>query len=127
VRSLASRPSSAGNAIEAPFLYQHAGMFYLFVSFDRCCQGAQSTYRVMVGRSSSVTGPFSDRNGTAMSSGGGTEILAGHGSIHGPGHEAVFPDADGDILMYHWYADDGSSKLGINLLGWDSANWPFVH
>ena len=58
---------------------------------------------------------------------GGTEILAGHGSIHGPGHEAVFPDVDGDILMYHWYGDDGSSKLGINLLGWDSANWPFVH
>ena len=46
---------------------------------------------------------------------------------HGPGHEAVFPDVDGDILMYHWHADDGSSKLGINLLGWDSAGWPFVH
>ena len=54
-------------------------------------------------------------------------ILASHGSIHGPGHEAVLHDVDSDILMYHWYAGDGSSKLGINLLGWDSSNWPFVH
>jgi arabinan endo-1,5-alpha-L-arabinosidase len=127
VRSLAGRPSSVGNAIEAPFLYRHGSFYYLFVSFDLCCRGAQSTYRIMVGRSSSVTGPFVDRLGTAMSAGGGTEILAGHGSIHGPGHEAVFADTDGDILMYHYYADDGSSKLGLNLLGWDSSNWPIVH
>jgi arabinan endo-1,5-alpha-L-arabinosidase len=42
-------------------------------------------------------------------------------------HEAVFSDVDSDILVYHYYADDGSSKLGINLFGWDSSNWPFVH
>ena len=24
-------------------------------------------------------------------------------------------------------ADDGSSKLGINLLGYDAEGWPFVH
>jgi arabinan endo-1,5-alpha-L-arabinosidase len=127
IRSIASRPSSAGNAIEAPFVFQHGGMFYLFVSFDRCCQGAQSTYRVMVGRASAVTGPYRDRNGTLMTSGGGTEILAGHDHIHGPGHEAVLTDVDSDLLVYHYYADDNSSKLGINLLGWDSAGWPFVH
>jgi arabinan endo-1,5-alpha-L-arabinosidase len=127
VRSLAGRPSSAGNAIEAPFLFRHGSFSYLFVSFDRCCQGARSTYRVMVGRSSAVGGPYVDRNGVAMTAGGGTEILAGHGSIHGPGHEAVLSDVDSDLLVYHYYADDNSSKLGINLLGWDSAGWPFVH
>ena len=127
VRSLAGRPSSAGNAIEAPFLFRHGSLYYLFVSFDRCCQGARSTYRVMVGRSSAVGGPYVDRNGVAMTSGGGTEILAGHGSVHGPGHEAVLSDVDSDLLVYHYYADDNSSKLGINLLGWDSAGWPFVH
>jgi arabinan endo-1,5-alpha-L-arabinosidase len=108
-------------------VFQHGGLFYLFVSFDRCCQGAQSTYRVMVGRASAVTGPYRDRNGTLMTSGGGTEILAGHGSIHGPGHQAVLTDVDSDLLVYHYYADDNSSKLGINLLGWDSGGWPFVH
>ncbi|MFD0745278.1 arabinan endo-1,5-alpha-L-arabinosidase [Phytohabitans flavus] len=63
VRSLASRPN-AGGAVEAPFIQRRGGYYYLWVSFDRCCQGASSTYRVMVGRSTSVTGPYTDRNGT---------------------------------------------------------------
>ncbi|MBO4274642.1 family 43 glycosylhydrolase [Microbispora triticiradicis] len=116
-----------GGATEAPFIYRHGGYYYQFVSFDLCCKGASSTYRIMVGRSTSVTGPYVDRNGTAMTSGGGTQVLAGHGSIHGPGHQAVLADNDGDILFYHWYADDGSSRLGINKLGWDSAGWPYVY
>ncbi|WP_405085048.1 family 43 glycosylhydrolase [Microbispora sp. NBC_01389] len=116
-----------GGATEAPFVYRHGGYYYQFVSFDLCCKGASSTYRIMVGRSTSVTGPYADRNGTAMTSGGGTQVLAGHGSIHGPGHQSVLADNDGDILFYHWYADDGSSRLGINKLGWDSAGWPYVY
>jgi arabinan endo-1,5-alpha-L-arabinosidase len=125
IRSIASRGSNG--AIEAPFIYRHGGHYYLFVSFDRCCQGAASTYRVMVGRSTSITGPYVDRNGVAMNSGGGTEILAGHGSIHGPGHQAVLSDVDGDVLFYHYYADSGASYLGINLIGWDAAAWPYVY
>ena len=127
VRSLATRPSSVDGAIEAPTLHRRGDFYYLFASFDRCCQGAQSTYRIMVGRSTSVTGPFVDRNGVAMTAGGGTQILAGHGSIHGPGHQAVLTDTGGDVLVYHYYADDNSARLGINLLGWDAAGWPFVY
>ena len=81
----------------------------------------------MVGRSTSVTGPFVDRNGTAMTAGGGTEILAGHGSIHGPGHQAVLQDTDGEQLVYHYYADNGASLLGINRIGYDAAGWPYVY
>jgi arabinan endo-1,5-alpha-L-arabinosidase len=125
VRALAQR-TTANGAVEAPFLYRHAGFYYLFVSFDLCCMGAQSTYRIMVGRSASITGPYVDRNNVAMTSGGGTEILAGHDAVHGPGHEAVFPDVDGDILVYHYYANSGASFLGINRLGWDAAGWPVV-
>jgi arabinan endo-1,5-alpha-L-arabinosidase len=116
-----------GDAIEAPFLFQHGSFYYLYVSFDRCCQGASSTYRIMVGRSSSPTGPFVDKSGTPMATGGGTEILAGHDAIHGPGHEAVIADTDGDVLIYHYYADNGTSLLGINPLSYDSAGWPSAH
>jgi arabinan endo-1,5-alpha-L-arabinosidase len=125
IRAVAQRTGST--AIEAPYIFRHGSFYYLWVSFDLCCRGASSTYRIMVGRSTSVTGPYVDRNGTAMTSGGGTQVLAGHGSIHGPGHEAVFSDTDAEVLVYHYYADNGSSFLGINLLGYDSAGWPFVY
>jgi arabinan endo-1,5-alpha-L-arabinosidase len=80
----------------------------------------------MVGRSTSVTGPYVDRNGNPMNNGGGTEILAGHGSINGPGHQEVINDDGQDVLFYHYYANNGASLLGINLLGYDAADWPFV-
>ncbi|WP_243866254.1 arabinan endo-1,5-alpha-L-arabinosidase [Actinophytocola oryzae] len=124
IRAIAGRN---GGAIEAPNIVKRGSYYYLFVSFDRCCQGAASTYRVMVGRSTSVTGPYTDRNGVAMTSGGGTEILAGQGSVHGPGHQEVLADSDGDVLFYHYYADNGTSLLGINLLAIDSAGWPYLH
>ncbi|HEY2673463.1 MAG TPA: family 43 glycosylhydrolase [Rugosimonospora sp.] len=114
-------------AIEAPYIFKHGSYYYLWVSFDLCCQGASSTYRIMVGRSTSVSGPYVDRNGTAMTAGGGTQVLAGHGSIHGPGHEAVLADTDANVLVYHYYANSGASYLGINLLGYDSSGWPFVY
>jgi arabinan endo-1,5-alpha-L-arabinosidase len=125
VRAVAQR-TTAGGAVEAPNIYFHCGFYYLFVSFDLCCRGAQSTYRIMVGRSTSVTGPYVDRNGTAMTAGGGTQILAAHDAIIGPGHQAVIPDNGSDVLFYHYYTSSGASFLGINPLGWDSAGWPFV-
>jgi arabinan endo-1,5-alpha-L-arabinosidase len=124
IRSVAGR---GGGAIEAPFLFRHGAYYYLWVSFDLCCRGASSTYRIMVGRSASPTGPFTDRAGAAMTAGGGTQVLAGHGGVHGPGHEAVIADSDADVLVYHYYADSGASYLGINLLGYDSAGWPYVY
>lgn len=123
-RTIAGR---GGGAIEAPFMFRRGSYHYLFVSFDFCCRGAASTYRIMVGRSTSPTGPFVDRNGTALTAGGGTEILAGHGNIHGPGHQAVLADTDGDVLVYHYYANNGASLLGINRIGYDAAGWPFVY
>ena len=36
------------NAIEAPFIMKHGGYYYLFVSWDYCCRGIKSNYRVAV-------------------------------------------------------------------------------
>ncbi|MBQ7213064.1 MAG: family 43 glycosylhydrolase, partial [Bacteroidales bacterium] len=49
------------NAIEAPFIFKHGDYYYLFVSWDYCCRGAESDYRVAVGRSKTVNGPYLDR------------------------------------------------------------------
>lgn len=123
--SLAARPSNGG-AVEAPFITYKGGYYYLWVSFDKCCQGAASTYRIMVGRSKSVTGPYLDKSGKDMMQGGGTQMMSSHGSVHGPGHNAVFTDSDADVLVYHYYKDDGVAQMGINLLKYVSG-WPVIY
>lgn len=125
VRAIAARPNNGG-AIEAPFITKRGNFYYLWVSFDSCCKGAASNYRTMVGRATSITGPYTDRNGVAMTNGGGTEVMASHGSIHGPGHPAVFKDSDADVFMYHYYANSGASFLGINLIRYDN-DWPVIY
>lgn len=122
---IAARPD-AGGELEAPFIHRQGDYYYLWVSFDRCCNGASSTYRTMVGRSTSVTGPYVDQAGVDMMSGGGTEMLATHGSIYGPGHPGVFTDTDGDVLVYHYYRSDNSAQLGINLIQYESG-WPVLY
>jgi arabinan endo-1,5-alpha-L-arabinosidase len=124
--SLAQR---TGTAIEGSTVYVHAGMYYLFASVDTCCQGVNSTYHIVVGRSSNPQGPYVDRGGVAMTQGGGTIVLATHGNIIGPGGQGIFSDTDGDVLVYHYYDGNnaGTPTLGVNLLGWTSDGWPFVH
>ena len=112
-------------SVEGATIHKRGQFYYLFVAFDLCCKGASSTYRIMVGRSSSPTGPFVDRSNVNMLSGGGTEILASHGSIHGPGGQGILSDVDGDLLVYHYYDDQGAARLGVNKLSW-SNDWPTV-
>ena len=60
LHSLSRRPRAQpiGGAVEAPFIVKRGPFFYLFVSFDRCCRGAMSTYNIRVGRADRVTGPY---------------------------------------------------------------------
>ena len=124
--SLAQR--SSPDALEASTIVKHGSYYYLYVSFDYCCQGASSTYRIMVGRSTSITGTFKDKNGTSMLSGGGTEILASHSPYMGPGGQSIYSDTDHDLLVYHYYDANasGQNKLGINYISYDSSGWPYV-
>ena len=120
--------SVAGDAaIEAPFIYRHGKYFYLFVSFDYCCRGEKSTYKMMVGRSEKVTGPYADRDGVPMNLGGGSTVLEGDKNWHGVGHNAVANFNGTDYLIFHGYdaADNGRSKLRIEKIGWFN-DWPVV-
>jgi arabinan endo-1,5-alpha-L-arabinosidase len=123
--SIAARPNNSG-AIEAPVVTKHGNYFYLWAAFDSCCKGVDSTYRTMVGRSTSITGPYVDKAGVSMINGGGTQLLASHGDIPGPGHPAVFTDSDADVLVYHYYNAQGDARLGINLIRYKNG-WPTVY
>jgi len=112
------------NAIEAPAILEHGGEYFLFVSFDSCCQGLNSTYNVAVGRSDEVTGPYLDRDGTPMLDGGGTVLLATGGDRIGPGGES----ASNGFLGYHFYDGTaaGAPRLAISRIDWDAEGWPLV-
>lgn len=117
-----------GGAIEAPFLIEHNGLYYLFVSFDACCRGAESTYNVRVGRAAQITGPYLDRDGTALLAGGGTQILAAYDRWRGPGHNGIYHEGGVDWIVYHAYdaKEVGIPKLRIETLGWDAEGWPYL-
>jgi arabinan endo-1,5-alpha-L-arabinosidase len=127
--SLASRPRSAElpGAIEAPLIVRRGEYYYLFVSFDFCCRGVNSTYNIRVGRSKRVTGPYLDRESKDMMEGGGTLVIGGGKRWRGPGHCAILRDQTGDKLIYHAYDADarGVSTLRITSLAWE-ADWPTV-
>jgi arabinan endo-1,5-alpha-L-arabinosidase len=111
-------------AIEAPFIGRHGRYFYLFVSFDLCCRGTRSTYRIMVGRSRQVTGPYVDAEGKPMLEGGGTELLAANSRWLGPGGESILHQPEGDYLVFHAYdASTGKPALQISTIVW-RAGWP---
>jgi arabinan endo-1,5-alpha-L-arabinosidase len=132
VTNIAARPSVPDHAIEAPFIFHHGSYYYLFVSFDHCCQGINSDYSIHVGRSTSPTGPYVDQAGVNMLSGGGTTVLATHDGVIGPGGQSVVHDVkDGrDLLVYHYYIDAPSygaqNWIGLNFLNFDGAGWPYV-
>jgi arabinan endo-1,5-alpha-L-arabinosidase len=117
------------NAIEAPFIVRHEDYYYHFVSFDLCCRGENSNYKLAVGRSPSVAGPYVDRDGREMNLGGGTLLLAGYGPlVHGPGHNAVLQDDGRDWLLHHMYDKTRRfrPRLQIRPLVWDEEGWPLV-
>jgi arabinan endo-1,5-alpha-L-arabinosidase len=120
--------SVAGDAaIEGPFIFKKDNYYYLFVSYDYCCRGEKSTYKMMVGRSEKVMGPYVDRDGVPMNLGGGSLVLEGDKNWNGVGHNAVFTDNGNDYLVFHGYDanDGGKSKLRIEKLSWFSG-WPVV-
>jgi arabinan endo-1,5-alpha-L-arabinosidase len=124
LHSLASRPTGT-KAVEAPFVVKRGGYYYLFAAYDTCCAGTQSTYKIKVGRATKPTGPYKDRNGVDLMKNGGTPVMETNGRYIGPGGQSVMKDVDGDLLVYHYYdgADNGTPKLGINLLDWQTG-WP---
>ncbi|WP_329339577.1 arabinan endo-1,5-alpha-L-arabinosidase [Streptomyces sp. NBC_00663] len=127
VDHLATRPDLP-YAVEGPYIVKHGRYYYLFASYDACCAGVNSTYKIKVGRATDVEGPYVDSTGKPMLEGGGDLLLEGHGRYIGTGGQSVFQDKGQDWLAYHYYdaEDAGTPKLGINRLSWTKDGWPGV-
>ena len=117
------------NAIEAPFVFKHGEYYYLFVSWDYCCRGSKSNYRVAVGRSQHVAGPYLDKEGKDMTQGGGTLFLEGDKTeFEAAGHCAVYHFGDEDLFICHGYSvtQNGTSVLIQRPVSWTADGWPTI-
>jgi hypothetical protein len=114
------------SSIEAPCLYQHGGYYYLFVNWNTCCIGIDSTYNIRVGRSTAVAGPYLDRNGVSMVNNGGSMFLESTARFIGPGHVGIMNDNGTNWLTYHYYDGNnhGTPTLGLGQLAWSADGWP---
>ena len=124
IYSIAAKPFP--DPEEGAGIVYHDGYYYLFAAVDTCCRGISSTYHIQVGRSVSVTGPYSDAAGTAMSDGGGMEVQGTDAGMIGPGSPFVFATRGGqDWLVYHYYDaySAGDAWLQIRPLTW-IGGWP---
>lgn len=115
-------------AIEAPFIYKKNQYYYLFTSLDLCCRGERSTYKIAIGRSKNITGPYLDKQGIDMLHGGGTILAAGDTNWYAVGHNGVASLNGKDYIIYHGYDknDNGKSKLILQQLSWDEEGWPNI-
>ena len=116
------------NAIEAPFIMKHDGWYYLFVAWDYCCRGIKSNYKVVVGRSQNVAGPYVDKNGKPMTEGGGTIVIEGDKKEYeAAGHCAAYHINGEDLFICHGYyiPRKGASILVQRNINWKDG-WPEI-
>jgi arabinan endo-1,5-alpha-L-arabinosidase len=138
VEVAAAANSPSADPVEGADLEQWGSYYYLFLSKGGwCCGGTgnpngTSNYEVVVGRSTSPTGPFLDENGVNLVNGGGTPILQSHDWVVGPGGEYVeYEKLDSKLMMLYAYWDsrlpysDGR-QVGMNQLNFDSNGWPYL-
>jgi arabinan endo-1,5-alpha-L-arabinosidase len=119
----------AGNgAVEAPFVFKKDRYYYLFVSFDYCCRGLQSNYYIVAGRANQVNGPYYDRNGIKLTTGGGTIVCKGNDQWAAVGHNGIFTYRGSDYMVFHGYnvVENGKPLLIIRKINWSEDGWPEI-
>ena len=137
---------------EAAYVHYHGGFYYLFLNWGACCNGKESTYEIVVGRSASPSGPYVDKNGQSMAklypednafnkpanTPGGERFLnaemLGASTHRGPGHPAIFEyqkeGATRFVFSFHYYeattpAGVADGRLGMRALKWVEG-WPVL-
>ena len=119
----------AGTAYEATYIYKRGQYYYLFCAWGSCCEGANSTYQTVVGRSESLFGPFLNKNGESMSDNEHEIMIHGNDHFVGTGHNTeIISDNEGKTwMLYHAFdlEDPTARVLMLDEIQWEN-NWPFV-
>ena len=124
-----------GRAFEGTNIYKKGKYYYLFASINNCCpnNGMDSKYKVVLGRSENLLGPYVDRKGKDMLDNSWELVLEGDGeTFFGPGHNSIIipDDAGTDWMIYHSYVKENGTvggRLGmLDRIVWSADGWPTI-
>lgn len=126
----AEKKQIAGTAFEGTYIHKRGNYYYLFASIGTCCEGVNSTYQLVVGRSQSLFGPYFDKTGKNMMDNGYSLVIGSSSRFVGNGHcsEIVQDDNGNDWIFYHGI-DTKNPKgrvLMLDQIKWDKEGWPYV-
>jgi arabinan endo-1,5-alpha-L-arabinosidase len=125
----AEKQQIAGTAYEGTYIHKKDGWYYLFASIGSCCEGVNSTYTTVAGRSENLFGPYKNKAGHSMMDNHHEVLIHGNERFAGTGHnsEIVQDDAGNDWIFYH--AVDKNNPQGRMLMldevQWQNG-WPYV-
>ena len=125
----AEKQQIAGTAYEGVYIHKKDDWYYLFASIGSCCEGVNSTYTTVVGRSGKLFGPYKNKTGQSMMDNHHEVLIHGNDRFVGTGHnsEIVQDDAGNDWIFYH--AVDRNSPQGrvlmLDEVLWQNG-WPFI-
>ncbi len=119
----------AGTAYEGVYIHKRNGFYYLFASIGSCCEGLNSTYTTVVGRSKSLFGPYLDKSGGSMMENHHETVIQKNQKFVGTGHnsEIVKDHAGQNWIFYHAVSVDNPQGrfLMMDQVKWKD-DWPYV-
>ena len=120
----------AGTAFEGVYIHKRDGYYYMFASIGGCCNGLNSTYQLVVGRSTSLFGPYFNKSGTNMMNNGYSLVISKNSSFVGNGHcsQIISDDAGQDWILYHGFRTDNPTGrvLLLDQIIWNDEGWPTI-
>lgn len=127
----AKKVQVAGPEYEGSYIHKKGRYYYLFASMNNCCNGFDSIYKTVVGRSKSLLGPYVDKAGRDMMKINQEVLIEGDGiNFFGTGHnsEIITDDNGDDWIMYHSYTKQTGKNvraLMLDKVEWENG-WPKV-
>nr|WP_321412571.1 family 43 glycosylhydrolase [uncultured Carboxylicivirga sp.] len=129
IKEGAHKQQVAGTAYEGTYIYKKENTYYFFASIGTCCNGVESTYTTVVGKSDNLLGPYLNKNGESMMDNQYEIVISANERFVGTGHnsEIITDDEGSEWLLYHAVDKDNphGRVLMLDRLTWTDG-WPAV-
>jgi len=130
IKQGAQKIKVAGTAFEGTYVYKRNGYYYLFASIGTCCEGVNSTYKLVVTRSENLLSGYKDKTGKSMINNGYSIMIGSNDNFVGNGHcsEIIQDDNGNDWILCHGVDVKYPDKrvLLLNQLKWNNEGWPYI-